>query len=341
VLKVQLSQNLIRPETQVKQSKIAKDQLGKFRLKKLLASALIIVSAVALSGCTPNMYDGLKSTCGEFKTGAEVKQVKVSTDLKKVPTVNFKTPIDSAKPKLQTAVIVEGQGPKITGNQFVTWDYAVFSGADKSEITKTSFNGKDSPQQMIPSSGDLCTALAGVREGSRIALLVPSEVAGTSSTGVPAAQIWVFDIKTVFLPHASGSVRPAENGMPTVVRDVNGKPAVKIPSAAEPTSYRSAVTVEGSGDVVKKDDSVIVHYAGYLWDGTIFDSSWDKNQPEKFTVNESSLIPGMVKALKGVKVGSQVLAIIPADQAYGATGNGAVPPNATLVFVIDVLGIVK
>ena len=310
-------------------------------MKKIFASALIIVSAIALSGCTPNMYDGLKSTCGEFKTGKEVERVTVSEDLKKIPTVNFQTPIDSAKPKLQTKIVVEGKGPKITGDQFVTWDYAVFSGADKSEITKTSFNGTDSPLQMIPASGDLCTALAGVREGSRIALLVPSEVAGTSSTGVPASQIWVFDILKVFLPHAVGSVKPAENGMPTVVRDVNGKPAVTIPKSDEPTEFRKSVVIEGSGDVVKKDQSVLVHYTGYLWDGTVFDSSWDAGQAATFVVNESSIVPGFVKTLEGAKVGSQIIAIIPAELAYGASGNGSIPPNATLVFVVDVLGIVK
>lgn len=287
------------------------------------------------------MYDGLKSSCGEFKTGKEIQRVTVSQDLTKMPTVKFQTPIDSAKPKLQTTVIVEGKGPKITGGQFVTWEYAVYSGADLSEITKTAFDGTNSAQQMIPAKGDLCTALAGVREGSRVALLVPSEVAGTSSTGLPAAQIWVFDIKKVFLPRAVGAVKPAENGMPTVVRDVNGKPAVTIPKGEQPTAFRKSVVIEGSGDVVKKNQSVIVHYTGYLWDGTVFDSSWDSGQPTTFVVSESNLIPGFVKALEGAKAGSQVIAIIPADQAYGATGNGSVPPNATLVFIVDVLGIVK
>lgn len=310
-------------------------------MKKIIASALILASTLALSGCSTSMYDGLKSTCGEFKTGAEVKTIEVSTDLTKMPTVNFMTPLDSAKPKLQTAVVVEGKGPKITGGQFVTWEYAVFSGNDKSEISKTAFNGTDSPQQMVPESGDLCTALAGVREGSRIALLVPSEVAGTSSTGEPASQIWVFDIKKVFLPHAVGSVKPAENGMPTVVRDVNGKPAVTIPKADVPAEFKKSVLVEGSGDVVKKDQKVLVHYSGYLWDGTVFDSSWENGQAVTFTVNESSVIPGFVKLLEGTKVGSQVIAVIPADLAYGAAGNGSVPPDATLVFVVDVLGIVK
>ncbi|CAB4612748.1 MAG: hypothetical protein F2587_04890 [Actinobacteria bacterium] len=309
-------------------------------MKKILASALIIVSAIALSGCTPNMYDGLKSSCGEFKSGKEIERVTVSEDLSKMPTVKFQTPIDSAKPKLQTTVIVEGQGPKITGGQFVTWEYAVFSGTDISEITKTAFDGTNSAQQMIPAKGDLCTALAGVREGSRIALLVPSEVAGTSSTGVPAAQIWVFDIKKVFLPRAIGSVKPAENGMPTVVRDVNGKPAVTIPKGDEPTEFRKAVVVEGSGDVVKKDQSVIVHYSGFLWDGTLFDSSWDSD-PTTFVVSTSNVIPGFMKTLEGAKVGSQIIAVIPPDMAYGATGQGSVPANATLVFIVDILGIVK
>lgn len=287
------------------------------------------------------MYESLKSTCGEFKTGKDVSKIEVTKDLTKAPEVDFMTPIDSSSPKLQTAVIVEGSGPKITGGQMVQWEYAVFSGLDKSTLTKTSFDGTDTNPQMIPETGDLCTALAGVREGSRVALLVPSEVAGTSSTGELAAQVWVFDIKQVFLPRAVGSEKPAANGMPTVVRDVNGKPAVTLPTGDQPTEFQTSVLIEGSGELVKKDQKIYVNYAGYLWDGTIFDSSWDSGQPANFTVNESSLIPGFVKSLVGVKVGSQVIAVIPADLAYGANGNGSVPPNATLVFVVDVLGIIE
>jgi peptidylprolyl isomerase len=73
----------------------------------------------------------------------------------------------------------------------------------------------------------------------------------------------------------------------------------------------------------------------------VFDSSWENGQAAKFVVNESNVVPGFVKTLVGTKVGSQVIAIIPAELAYGATGNGSVPPDATLVFVVDVLGIVK
>ena len=287
------------------------------------------------------MFDTLKSTCGEYKSGTEVKKVKVSTDLTKAPTVDFMTPIDAAKPALQTEVIVEGAGPKITGGQFVTWDYAVYSGIDKSQVTATKFDGSDSPQQMIPTSGDLCKALAGVREGSRIALLVPSEVAGTSATGQVSSQVWVFDIKKVYLPRAVGDVKAPENGMPIVNRATDGRPAVTIPKGEAPDKFKRATVLEGKGDEVKEGQDILVHYTGYLWNGTVFDSSWEAGQPQTFTVDDQHLIPGFVKALTGIKVGSQVIAVIPADLAYGTAGNGTIPGNSTLVFVVDVLGIIK
>ena len=287
------------------------------------------------------MYDNLKSTCGVYKSGAEVKSVKVSTDLTKSPVVDYAAGIDSAKPKLQTAVVVEGKGPKITGGQFVTWDYVVYNGSDKTTpITSTKFDGSDSQQQMIPATGDLCKALAGVREGSRIAILVPSEIAGTSATGKPNSQVWVFDIKKVFLPHASGDVKAPENGLPVVNRATDGRPAVSIPKGSAPTKFKSGVVIEGKGDVVKAGDKVVVHYTGYLWNGTVFDSTWEKGQPTTFTVDEQHLIPGFVKALTGAKVGSQVIAVIPPSLAYGEAGSGSIPGNSTLVFVVDVLGIV-
>ena len=314
--------------------------------KSILAAAALAIS-LTLSGCatgtpTEQMYGQLKSTCGAFKSGKEVKTVKVSTDLKKAPTVDFITPIDAAKPKLQTEVVVEGSGPKITGGQFVTWEYAVFNGNDKAQITATKFDGSNSTQQMIPAEGDLCKALAGVREGSRIALLVPSEVAGTSATGDVSSQVWVFDIKKVFLPRAVGDAKSTENGFPVVNRATDGRPSVTIAkNSTEPTEFKRSVLIEGKGDEVKKGQDVLVHYSGYLWNGTTFDSSWEKGQPTTFTIDEQHLIPGFVKALEGAKVGSQIIAVIPPALGYGADGNGTIPANATLVFVVDVLGIVK
>jgi FKBP-type peptidyl-prolyl cis-trans isomerase len=93
---------------------------------------------------------------------------------------------------------------------------------------------------------------------------------------------------------------------------------------------------------VKSGDSVLVNYTGVIWKtGTVFDSSWENGAPIAVTATKGKAIPGFLDALKGAKVGSQILAVIPPDQGYGDTASGAVPAKSTLVFVIDVLGIVK
>ena len=85
-------------------------------------------------------------------------------------------------------------------------------------------------------------------------------------------------------------------------------------------------------------DQVIVHYSGWTWEGEQFDSSWDRISPASFTVSSNSLIEGFVQALEGVKIGSQVIAVIPPDLGYGDSAQGSIPAGSTLIFVIDVLG---
>ena len=194
---------------------------------------------------------------------------------------------------------------------------------------------------MIPATGDLCKALAGVREGSRITLLVPSEIAGTSATGKAASQLWVFDIKKIYLPHAVGDAQAPANGLPVVNRATDGRPAITIPKTSAPSKFAKATTVMGRGAVVKKGQQVLVQYTGELWNGTTFDSTWQNGAPTMFTVDEGHLIPGFVKTLVGEKVGSQVIAVIPPALGYGTNAQGSIPANSTLIFVVDVLGIVK
>jgi peptidylprolyl isomerase len=99
------------------------------------------------------------------------------------------------------------------------------------------------------------------------------------------------------------------------------------------------VLIEGSGDEIEIGDVVNVHYSGWTWDGTQFDSSWEDGIPAEFTVSDQSLIAGFVQALEGVKAGSQVVAVIPPELGYGEAGNRSIPGGATLIFVVDVLSI--
>ena len=100
------------------------------------------------------------------------------------------------------------------------------------------------------------------------------------------------------------------------------------------------VEIEGKGEQVKKGDLVKVLYTGYLLDGTKFDSNQNKDNPFSFIVGTGSVIPGWDKGVSTMKVGEKSLFIIPSGMAYGPTGSGGViPPNAVLVFEIEVLGV--
>ncbi len=98
--------------------------------------------------------------------------------------------------------------------------------------------------------------------------------------------------------------------------------------------------VVGSGEVAENGDTVSVHYTGWLEDGTKFDSSLDRNQPFEFTLGQGQVIPGWEQGIQGMKVGGKRRLTIPAELAYGKQEyGGVIPPNATLVFEVELLAI--
>ena len=114
-----------------------------------------------------------------------------------------------------------------------------------------------------------------------------------------------------------------------------------------PSSLQIDDTTVGSGATAQAGNRVTVHYTGWLYDptkdnsrGKKFDSSKDRGDPFKFELGAGSVIRGWDEGVQGMQVGGTRLLRIPPEMGYGARGaGGAIPPNATLVFEVELLGV--
>ena len=102
-------------------------------------------------------------------------------------------------------------------------------------------------------------------------------------------------------------------------------------------------TKAGTGAEARKGQTVTVHYTGWLYNngqqGAKFDSSRDRKDPFKFPLGSGMVIKGWDEGVAGMKVGGQRTLIIPPEMGYGARGaGGVIPPNATLLFEVELLG---
>ena len=119
------------------------------------------------------------------------------------------------------------------------------------------------------------------------------------------------------------------------------EPAVSVPTGAAPTKLVTKDLITGTGTTAKAGDTVTVNYVGVLYKGgKEFDSSWSRKQTFTTPLTTGSVIPGWVQGIPGMKVGGRRELIIPPGLAYGKSGSGsAIPPNSTLVFVVDLLSV--
>jgi peptidylprolyl isomerase len=118
------------------------------------------------------------------------------------------------------------------------------------------------------------------------------------------------------------------------------EPKITPPGGAAPRTLEKKDLVVGTGKEAKAGETVTVNYVGVLYKGgKEFDASWKRKEPFQFKLGQGSVIKGWDQGVAGMKVGGRRELVIPAELAYGKTGSPpAIPPNAPLIFVVDLLG---
>lgn len=185
--------------------------------------------------------------------------------------------------------------------------------------------GSNLKQQEIPISADLI--IKGLRDGLGGAkgLLTDEEIQATMTE---------FQQKMMAKQQEKMQAAGAKNKQDADAFLAANKGKQGVITTASGLQYQ--ILKEGTGPNPKPTDQVTVHYKGTLLDGTVFDSSYDRNEPATFVVGQ--VIPGWVEALQLMKVGSKAKLFIPPSLAYGESGAGQeIGPNALLIFEVELL----
>ncbi|WP_375389230.1 FKBP-type peptidyl-prolyl cis-trans isomerase [uncultured Amnibacterium sp.] len=310
------------------------------------AAAALVVAALtgcaggsaSVGGCTPKASPGAASE-GVTATGA------FGTE----PTVGFRTPAQVNA--VEASQLIAGSGAPITSKQEIVADVTFLDATTGDVVLKTDYTAAAAARFVVGTVAvtGLRKALVCARVGERLAVVMPA------GQGIPAASrpaslsatdsvVAIVDVRKAYLARANGTDQVMAGGLPSVVLGPDGRPGITLPEDAPPTTLQVANLKKGSGAVVRDGQTAVVQYTGVVWkpgdaaNGQVFDSSWTTGAPVDLPVKKGQIIPGLVTALAGQRVGSQVIAVIPAKQAYGSQSTSTIPANATLVFVVDVLG---
>jgi peptidylprolyl isomerase len=174
--------------------------------------------------------------------------------------------------------------------------------------------------------------IAGCGSSSESSSIVPGNESDVSSVPHVKGETTPKSVSTT--PTTTAAKTPTSGALAT-------KPTVTVPTGAAPTTLVTKEIIKGTGPEAKAGQSVTVNYVGVLYKGgKEFDASWKRSEPFTFTLGKNQVIKGWDQGVAGMKVGGRRMLIIPSELAYGKTGSPpTIPPNAPLVFVVDLLGV--
>ena len=225
--------------------------------------------------------------------------------------------------------IKEGEGVEATPNSTISNNYTMWVKLDDG-YSYIDQSPAGLPLSFVLGRGDTVfpgweEGATGMKVGGKRLLVIPPDLAlGSQDNGtIPANSTLVMEIELMDVKEPQDATQVDEEDFTTT-----------------DSGLKFYDLKAGTGDVPVTGQTVVVHYTGWLTDGTQFDSSLDRGEPISFVLGEGNVIPGWDEALATMKVGGKRQLVIPPDLAYGDQGGGSViPPGATLIFEVELLEI--
>lgn len=266
--------------------------------------------------------------------------VLVATTAWAGPTKVDPKKVKTTKSGLKYAILRPGKAPAARKGQEV---FVHYTGWLTSGKQFDSSRDRGEPFSFILGGGTVIPGwdegVQGMLVGETRQLILPPKLAyGDRGAGadIPPKSTLVFEVELLGIgaaPRGPGGGK-VDNSKPSKVDDAGIK--------TTRSGLKYAVLKEGSGEVAAAGQRVSVHYTGWLQsDGSKFDSSLDRGQPFQFSLGRGEVIAGWDEGVAGMKVGEKRQLTIPPSLGYGERGVGPIPPNATLVFEVELLDIRK
>jgi peptidylprolyl isomerase len=319
------------------------------KIRHSVGAAAVLAAALALTACADG-GEGAEATpsssaSADASADATAPPEPTAEDVAALETVEV-TGDPGAEPELAfsdlsvsvptTRLVDEGDGEELSEGMLVTMQYVAYDAAGERQGSTWEADAPESFTLGTQGYDLLNEPLTGQKVGTRILLASPIADAENNPTTV-VNLIEIVDATTVPERAEGEAVEPAE-GLPTVTLGENGAPSIEIPEGYEaPAELVAQPLIKGDGEEVTEEQTVTAHYTGWTLDGEVFDSSWERGASTSFSLQQ--VIPGWTEGLSGQTVGSQVLLVIPAEQAYGANPpeGSSIEPDSPLIFVVDIL----
>ncbi|MBC8506806.1 MAG: FKBP-type peptidyl-prolyl cis-trans isomerase [Anaerolineales bacterium] len=253
----------------------------------------------------------------------------VSIDSPPTPTDVAADELTSTESGLQYIDLAGGEGVEAEAGNTVITHYTIWVQAE-SENSFVFSSIFSQPLTFIIGSGNIVfpgwdEGVTGMKLGGKRLLVIPPDLAlGESGSGdIPPNATLVMEVELV------------ELFIPPKMSEVNEEDYISTESGLKYYDF-----VEGDGATPEAGQTVVVHYSGWLEDGSMFDSSLERGQPFPFVLGQGSVIAGWDEGLSTMKVGGKRQLVIPPELGYGENGaGGVIPPNATLIFEVELLEI--